>query len=83
MGGETLLQRLHDRDSLRTLFLVRRMIFEKRRCPNPTTSKRSGEVHASRKLPHLFDGLLSNADDLDSWKKDSTVRSDRRRSEVK
>jgi hypothetical protein len=69
IGGETLLQRLHDRDSLRTLFPVGRMNFEKMHCLNPATSKAIREVYALRKLVYPLDRLLSNVDDRDSWKR--------------
>lgn len=82
-GDYTPLQRLYDRESIRTLPVVNLMIFEKIYWCEPGNLQPIREVYASRKLLHLLDRLLTNADDLDCWKRDSTVRRDRRRGKVK
>ena len=63
--------------------LWHRMIFEEMYWAEPGSLQPIREVYPSPKRLHLLDRLLSNADHLDSWKKDPTVRRDRRHGKVK
>src|SRR5258708_1615344 len=62
-GGETALERLCDRESLRTLSIALRMMLENMRW-SETRQLKILEDNARRKLIYFFDQLLTIADDI-------------------
>jgi hypothetical protein len=67
-GTDTALERLRDRESIRTLCLVQRMILEEvRRCGTSRLEKIRNE-YARQNFLYVFDQMLTFADDLESRK---------------
>jgi len=62
-GTDTALERLRDRESIRTLSLVQTMIFEEIRRSGTSRLETIRRDYARRELLYIFDQMLTFADD--------------------
>lgn len=67
-GTDTALERLRDRESIRTLSLVQTMIFEEIRRSGTSRLEKIRNEYARQNFLYVFDQMLTFADDLESRK---------------